>query len=93
VAQGFLRIKRTVYALCLVTPDLASKFGDLSFKATPGAGQFKWVAVSAFTEEDLKALRHLVSNVVQAAPRNQWDYLISREIHNRFNEIVPAKTR
>jgi hypothetical protein len=92
-ARGFLRIKRMVYTLCLLTPDLASKFGDLLFKATPDSRQFKWVTVSAFTEEDLEALRHFVSTVVRASPRDQWDSLIAHEIHHRFNEVAPAETR
>jgi len=90
--RGFLRIKRTVYTLCLLTPDLAGKFGDLLFKATGDSRQFKWASVSALTDEDLEALRHFVLNVVRAAPRDQWDALIAREVHNRFDDVAPAET-
>jgi hypothetical protein len=79
-----------VYSLCLVTPGLMAKFGDPLLKAALDGGRVKWVPVSSFAEEDGKTLRLLVANVVQVAPRTQWDFLIKRELHTRFGEIVPA---
>jgi hypothetical protein len=89
-ARGFLGTRRTVYSLCFVTPELAEKFGNPALKAGLDTGHIKWVSVSRFTEEDGKALQHFVLNVVQVAPRAQWDILVARELHTRFNETDSA---
>ena len=89
-AQGLFGTKKMVYSLCLVTPELMAKFGDPLLKAALDGGRVKWVPVSSFAEEDGKTLRLLAANVVQVAPRTQWDSLIKRELHTRFSEIVPA---
>ncbi len=91
LAQGFLGTKRTLYRLCLVKSDLAHKFDDPLFKAALDTSKHtKWILVPSLTEQDGTTIHHLVSNIVQAAPKTQWDSLIERELHTRFN-VTPIK--
>jgi hypothetical protein len=70
-AQGFLGMKRAVYSLCLVTPELANKLGGASVKEALRAGHIKMMAVSRFADADGTALTHVVSSVVQTAPPDE----------------------
>jgi hypothetical protein len=74
-SRGFLGTKRRIYSLCVVPPNPTGKFAGPTFQAALDGRRIRWVPVSSFTEEDGRALHHVVSNAVQVAPREQWDFL------------------
>lgn len=93
-AQRWLGMKRTVFRVCIITPELSFKFGDMSITLTVNMENTTWknttcVSVSSFKDEDFTALYEAVSHTVQTAPRSVWDSFIRRDIQNRLTEIPP----
>lgn len=92
-AQRWLGMKRTAFRVCIITPELSFKIGDLSITLNVNMKNTTWkntacVSVSSFKDEDFTALYEAVSHTVQTAPRSVWDSFVQGEIR-RLTEILP----